>query len=114
MAKPGRVPCINPRCRRTGSAERYGAGSEIICGPCFRALPVSLRRRWRAYHARMRRVDRAIHRRAARGHLPPALAGKMEEAFARAGTRLWQAIKTSFSGGERPAGLEAFLEEVGL
>jgi len=43
MTKPGRIPCINQRCKRTAPADKYRPGTEIICGKCFKALPAEIK-----------------------------------------------------------------------
>ena len=45
MTASGRIPCINPRCRRTADAAKFDC-EEIICGKCFRSLPAEEKLRW--------------------------------------------------------------------
>lgn len=106
-----RIPCINPRCRRTAAASKYEPGEEIVCRTCFRALPQSVRNRYRALGRRERRVirliDKAIRTRLS---LPPVeyLQGAME----RARYANWRRMVEFFRPVERPAGIDAFLEEM--
>lgn len=104
-----RVPCINPRCRRTFKDE----GSEIICGKCFRTLPEATRKEHRGYWRDIRKWDRRIARtsdelrivrmRVIRDRLSDQLNQHWEEK-----------IRPPFLSPEKPAGLDTFLEEIGF
>lgn len=107
-----RIPCINPACRRTAPAEKYEAGTEIICGKCFRALPAEIRNDnrhcWREY----RKWDRRIKRTSDELKLP-----KMQSIRDLWSARIdqnWAAIQASIASPEKPEGLDAILEELGL
>lgn len=50
--KPGRIPCVIIGCRRTAAESKYPAGTQIICGKCFRLASKHLLRR----HRRLRRL----------------------------------------------------------
>jgi len=106
-----RIPCINPRCRRTFKAEEHG--SEVVCGKCFRTLPADVRsehrRCWREYRKWDRRITRT-------GDVLKAQ--RMHDIRDRWGAMIagqWdREIKPFFLTPEKPEGLDAFLEEVGL
>lgn len=107
----GRTPCINPRCRRTFKAD--DCGSEVVCGKCFRMLPQAVRKGHRGYWREIRKWERRIARtgdelkivrmRAIRDRIAVNL-GLHWDTF----------IKPFFLAPEKPEGLDAFLEEVGL
>lgn len=106
-----RTPCINPRCRRTFKQEQEG--EEVICGKCLRALPSEIRNDHRRYWREYRKWDRRIKRtadvlKAQRMHV-------VRDRFGDMIGKHWDAeIKTYFQASEKPAGIEAFLEEAGL
>jgi hypothetical protein len=106
-----RIPCINPRCRRTAPADKHGG--EIICGKCFRTLPEAMRQEHRRYWREIRKWDRRITRTSDEIKIL-----RMREISARMAWRLgmhWdREIKGFFLAPEKPAGLDAFLEEVGF
>lgn len=106
-----RTPCINPRCRRTFKAdERH---SEVVCGKCFRTVPLAVRsefnRCWREYRKWDRRIKRT-------GDVLKAQ--RMHDIRGRFGLQIdrhWaREIKPFFLTPDKPEGLDAFLEEVGL
>ena len=110
MISPDRTPCINPRCRRT---TRRDDDNEIVCGKCFRALPTAAReahrrywrniRKWRRHIARIGDEARAVRIR------------RILDANVRLLNRHWETvIKPFFVAPEKPEGLDAFLEEIGL
>jgi hypothetical protein len=109
-----RIPCINPRCRRTAPAEKYDEGTEIVCGKCFRALPLALRVHRRALERRDRRLLRLVERRVARGTITPVQVERVRLFSANRLHANWAAIKRCFTAPERPVGLEGFLQEIGL
>lgn len=106
-----RTPCINPRCRRTFKSD--DCGSEVVCGKCFRTLPAAVRAAHRGYWREYRKWDRRIKRtgdmlKAQRMH-------DIRDRFGALISRHWDhAIKPYFLAPEKPEGLDAFLEEVGL
>jgi len=106
-----RTPCINPRCRRTFKAD--DAGSEVVCGKCFRTLPAAVRAAHRGYWCEYRKWDRRIARTGDELRI-----ARMRDIRNRLSARLnthWVAvIKPFFLAPEKPEGLDAFLEEVGL
>jgi hypothetical protein len=109
-----RIPCINPRCRRTAPAAKYEPGEEIICGKCFRALPMQLRARYRKAHRDNQRMLRLVKRRIARGTVPPHVLDRLHGNMLRRFEGVWDDIKRRFSAPDVPAGLENLLAEVGL
>ncbi|TIU02392.1 MAG: hypothetical protein E5W43_01030 [Mesorhizobium sp.] len=106
-----RIPCINPRCRRTAPTDEHGG--EIICGKCFRTLPEATRQEHRRFWRQIRKWDRAITRTSDELKIR-----RMHEIRHRLALHLswhWDSeIKPFFLTPEKPAGLDAFLEEVGL
>lgn len=105
-----RIPCINPRCRRTFKREHEH--EETICGKCFRALPAELRnehrRCWREYRKWDRRITRTSDE---------LKVQRMHDIRDRWGAMIngnWDRIRRSLLAPEKPDGLDAFLEEVGL
>ncbi len=111
LASEARTPCINPRCRRTFKADD-GSG-EIICGKCFRGLPEAVRAEHRGYWREIRKWDRRIARSGEELKIT-----RMHAVRGRLSWRLnmhWDVeIKARFVSPERPEGLDAFLEEIGL
>ncbi len=106
-----RIPCINPRCRRTFKPDQ--GSSEIVCGKCFRGLPAEVigehRRHWRE----IRKWDRRIARTA--DELKIARMRAIRDTHSRLLHRHWDAeIKSRFLVPQRPEGIDAFLEQVGL
>lgn len=106
-----RIPCINPRCRRTARADEHG--SEIICGKCFRSLPEATRKEHRRYWREIRMWDRRIARTGDEIKL-----NRMRRIRDRLNGLLnahWDAhIKAPFRAPDKPAGLDVFLEEMNL
>ncbi|MPZ57604.1 MAG: hypothetical protein GEU91_14115 [Rhizobiales bacterium] len=114
MIGSDRIPCINPRCRRTASAEKYEAGEQIVCRACFRSLPQPIRDRYRQLRNRERRLLRHVERRVAKGTITLAKVGRLRAALFRCMWRNWDDIRRRFTAPEVPVGLENFLQEAGL
>ena len=122
MTASGRIPCVNPRCRRTGDAAKFEGHDRIICNGCFKALPDSVRRRYKALRRRERHVAKlfAWERRkapAAPTDGVPVYSQRMwrvERMLDAQASANYAAIWNFFHPIEKPAGLDAFLEEVGL
>jgi len=109
----GRTPCVNPRCRRTADAAKFG-GEEIICGKCFRALPVDIRSQYRSLRRREKTMLRLISKRVSAHRIDLARVDQLRDRMqARFGAN-WDRIKSYFVTPENPVGLEGFLAEVGL
>lgn len=109
MLAPGRIPCINPRCRRQ---EKHPGCDQIICGKCFRVLPLAYRQEHRRCWREINKWERRILRTS-----DPLKAQRMREIANKWIRRLnagWAEIRQSIEQPEKPAGLDAFLEEVGL
>ena len=110
---PDRVPCINPRCRRT-APRRPGDGQDArcICPKCWKVLPPRLRAR----HKQLSRVTRRLHRALDRGRYRERapLWIKTEQHLWDAWGRWNSEVSHYFREPDRPIGLEAFMEETGL
>jgi hypothetical protein len=109
-----RINCINLRCRRTAPADKYEPGEEIICGKCFRALPMELRARYRKVQGDHRRMLRLIDRRLTMGTLPQHVFERLRSNMVGRSAEIWREIKQRFIAPQTPAGIENFLREVGL
>lgn len=108
---PGRRPCINPACRRTGPVEKFPG--EMICGKCFRCLPAEDR----AYHRRCWREIRKWDRRIARTEddLDRQRMKTIREKWIWRLNLHWNdVVKPRFHATAPPAGLEAFMEQTGI
>ena len=107
----GRTPCINPRCRRTGSIDEFPG--EMICGKCFRTLPETVRKEHRGYWRNIRKWNRRITRTG--DDLKITRMRAIRDRISRRLSLHWdQEIKPFFLAPEKPEGLDSFLEEVGL
>lgn len=106
-----RAPCINPRCQRTGPADKFPG--EMICGKCFRTLPDAVRKEHRRYWREIRKWERRITRTGDQMKLV-----KMHNIVWRLThllNRHWESeIRARFLAPEKPEGLDAFLDEIGL
>lgn len=109
-----RIPCLNPRCRRTAPRARYPDCEEIICGKCYRTLPRDVRERLRTLERYERRICRLTQRRLAAGTLSPDDAARIGERIMGQLAQQWEEIKRRFLAPDQPAGLENFLAEMGL
>jgi hypothetical protein len=105
-----RIGCINPSCRRTSKAD---GSSEMICGKCFRALPTEMRRRDRQCRRRLKSLERKIERLLAKSEDISRL-DRMHDAALRLFYRSWERMRAYYTAPDKPAGLDTFLEEVGL
>jgi hypothetical protein len=115
LTKPGRIPCINPTCRRTAARDRDDdPETEIICGKCFRALPVALRGRYKQLSQREKRLLRLADRAVTKGEIGPDRVNRIARLIETARAQNWGAVRQYFQRPDRPAGLEGFLQEVGL
>jgi len=113
MTTAGRIPCINPRCRRTAPADKCLPSTEIICGKCFRNLPLDWRRRNRELWRRRRFIERRWRKRISTGDIAPGLPAPLD-VIDRNLHAQWQQFKTYFTAPEKPADLESFLQAIGL
>ena len=107
----GRIPCINPTCRRTAAAEKYAEGEEIVCSKCWKLLPKALTARYRQVRRRWRSVDRLVKKRQTRSvpfRFDPY------DLLDRQAAANWAEIHSYFTTPPAPAGLENFMKENGL
>lgn len=108
-----RIPCINPRCRRTASADEYEPGTQIICGRCFRNLPRELRERHKRHRRRFRRLERLVEKRTHKGTIQPHVANRVMRNAISDWDRNWDRIRKYYQEPVKPEGLDGFLEEMG-
>lgn len=106
----GRIPCINPSCRRTAPAEKF-PGQEIVCGKCWKLLPKAMTERYRQLRRARRRLERLARNRVRKGGTVPETFGATLD---RALQRNWGEIHNYFVAPEKPVGLDTFLEEMGM
>lgn len=109
-----RIPCLNPRCRRTADAAKYAPAEEICCGKCFRSLPQCMRDRHRTLKRRDRRLQKRIAVRLARRDIQRSTIERLHDTLDRAFHENWQRIRNYFIAPVRPVGLDGFLQEIGL
>lgn len=116
-----RTPCLNPSCRRTFKQEHEG--ETIVCRKCWMLLPMAVRNRYKQLRRRMRLIEKleakgVQHRRRGRKHGSPNVGAPqfftMRMKFDRSWERLWDGIHSFYLAPEKPEGLDAFLEEIGL
>ncbi|WP_378952265.1 hypothetical protein [Mesorhizobium sp. ANAO-SY3R2] len=108
-----RIPCINPRCNCTAARDKFPNSDEIICGKCFRALPEAVRQEHRRFWREIRKWDRRIARTSDDIKIDRMRA--IRDRVSRHLSWHWvREIKTFFLAPEKPAGLDTFLEEMGL
>lgn len=108
-----RIPCINPKCRRTAPADKVEPGTEIVCGKCWRTLPKHVARRYRALARLSKRIERLVRKEPALTARVVRLAG-LARRVEKLQAKNWAAIRACFIAPEKPEGLDAFLEEMGL
>lgn len=108
----GRIPCINPRCRRTADASKYEGDPEIICGKCFRALPEAPRKRHQDCWRELRKWERRITRTSDELKLTRMRA--IRDMWSEKIHENWELIRNMVANPEKPEGLDGFLKEVGL
>lgn len=108
--KPGRIACINAKCKRTADAAKFP--DEMICAKCFRALPVELRTehrfRWRQYNLYSKRALRTADVLKCRRLLDIA------DMWGHKIVANWLAIKAHVLAPEKPEGLDNFLDDMGM
>ena len=99
MTKPGRIPCINPRCNRTADATKYPNTTAIICQKCWKLLPSEMRQK----EKRTKSIIRKLERR-----------GRNASAIRMRNWQVWDDIWDYFNKPKEPEGLDNFLKEIGL
>ncbi|MBX3580820.1 MAG: hypothetical protein KF810_02845 [Rhizobiaceae bacterium] len=104
-----RIPCINQRCRRTAPASKYEPDTEIVCGKCWRTLPLLIRQTDRSLNKRLRSMKRLAIK-PDRADQAQRLIAVIEEDL----HRNWEKMRDYFRVPDMPEGLDAFLAEVGL
>ncbi|MBO3760398.1 hypothetical protein [Ciceribacter sp. L1K22] len=109
-----RLPCINPRCRRTAAAEKYPGSDEIICNGCYKSLPPALRQRWKTLTGRNRKLNRLHKKGAYRVPERNRQWWRISIRYDRAWTAFWLSLKLYFNQSETPVGIEDFLKENGI
>ena len=109
-----RIPCINPNCRRTAAKAKYRDGTEIVCGKCWRTLPTRLRDDYKALRRKLRKMERHVMKRQAEHSIQPERAAWLLDLAAARCDGNWREIRSFFLKPKAPAGLESFLDEVGL
>ncbi|MER9768999.1 hypothetical protein NKJ09_23375 [Mesorhizobium sp. M0189] len=108
----GRVPCTNPACRRTAPKARFPEADTVICRPCFRLLPASLQRRHKTFFARDRKLSKLANRIQIDGRVEQW--NRLVDIVQRSSDRINADVDAFFRPVEKPAGIDAFLEEIGL
>jgi hypothetical protein len=112
MTFPGRIPCLNPACRRTAAAD--GNSDRIVCGKCWRLLPVPLRDEWKRFKAHDRRMRRLVDRRIRERSISVDTVQRIGNLQIKRHDDIWRRIEACFKTPEAPLGLDGFLREVGL
>lgn len=116
-----RIGCLNPHCRRTFKREHED--DTIVCGKCWKLLPEAWRSRYKQLRRRMKLINRMAQkgnefRRRGRKHGSPdrgaPQAYTMGAKFDRLWDRHWERVRAFYLSPDKPAGLETFLEEIGL
>jgi hypothetical protein len=113
MTKPGRLPCVNPRCRRTAPASQFGE-CDIICRACWKLLPQRLRDRYAQLRRREKRLSKLVEKRVMRGNIAADVIERIEHRITDQEAENWQLMRDYFRTSEKPLGLEGFLQEMGL
>lgn len=112
MTKPGRIPCLNPRCNRTAPAEKHAEGAEIVCQKCWKLTPKELRDRYASLKKRQKSVERLLKKR------PETDQKDLHfRAIWRQMDINWGLIRAYWCASDAekpPEGLENFLESAGI
>jgi hypothetical protein len=109
-----RLPCLNPRCGRSFKKRQPDEDHDVVCGKCWRLLPVRLTRRHKALRARSRRIGRLARRKRTGIYNTPRQLWRIGLKLDRLWNRNWDEIRAFFRPVDKPEGIDAFLEEVGL
>jgi hypothetical protein len=113
MTAPDRVPCCNPACKRTAPRED-DPETEIICGKCWRALPQVLRDRYKQLSRREKKLLRLTGRRFEQRKIGLDDVARIASRIEKSRAENWREIRAYFQPGDKPSGLQGFLQEVGL
>lgn len=117
---PDRICCTNPLCSRTAPAEKHPGDNEFCCHQCWRLLPERLTRRYSQLVRRMRMIDRVMRRERRKLSGEPSAASfgppstVVEQQLDKHKDDNWREIHDFFRPADKPAGIEAFLEEIGI
>ena len=109
MTASDRIPCIRPGCRRTAPADKFEPGVAIVCRKCWKLLPRHVTDAYRQLAKRRRQIERLA--------LKPDRKVQAEGVLRMIGHaqgRNWQSIHDCLRDPEKSAGLDRFLEEMGL
>lgn len=106
MIAGDRLPCIGPGCRRTAPRSKYPDATGIVCGKCWKLLPLDLRQKHRMLERRRRWLVRRWQR---KGVDNPPLPN-----IERLLGLNWDAIRSWLRAPQAPIGLAPILEELGL
>lgn len=109
-----RIACINPRCRRTASFEKMQC-DEIICGKCWKLVPLELRTRYREVRKRYTKIERIIRKRERKMDVLPIQRSAMIDHRLQWQVDVnWAKIRNVFAETSAPEGLENFMMEAGI
>lgn len=113
MTKPGRLPCINKTCKRTGAQDKHPGSTEIICAKCFRSMPTLMRARHKQLWKRSDKLDRLTEKH----REDPAMMARINRNYELLES-VWQSSYRDmwcyFNQQRKPEGLDNFLEEMGM
>lgn len=111
MMGEGRTRCINTCCKRTAPADKFPG--EMICGKCFRSLPQQTRQERLGFWREIRKWERRITK--TTDELKRSRMITIRNQWSdRLGNHWELKIKAFINSPEKPAGLDSFLEEMGL
>lgn len=110
---PDRIPCVNLSCRRTAAADKF-PGQEIVCAKCWPTVPKALRRRHTQTKARCAKLLRKLNRLHDQGKISADRADKIWTTANMQRVAAWRQIKDYLNSPPAPAGIEEFLQEIGL
>lgn len=112
MTKPGRLACINPKCRITAPQDRHPNSDDMICRKCWRATPIALRKRILQLEKRQKKVAKLVQK---HGVQPPESV-TIHRIWRQSG-RKWDEVRRYWqlpAENAPPEGIDDFLKEIGL
>ncbi len=110
-----RIPCCNPRCRRTAAYSETMNSDEIVCAKCWKTLPPAQTERYRDLRQRYKRIARSMAKRERNGNLPNFRKSvSIYDHLDALVERNWRDMKASFQQSVKPEGIDKFMEEAGL